>query len=142
VRSIPPSGWCDVDPDQLSTINPYNHEAVQQSEANGRDHEQIHGGNVRRVVSQKGPPSLAWRSASLDYVLGDARLRDLKPELEQFAVDARRTPKQILPARLPDQRTQFRLNRRSPSPSTRFSNANSAESRPDATEPAFQVGQS
>src|SRR3989442_13481870 len=27
-------------------------------------------------------PSLAWRPASLDHVLGDARLRDLKPELE------------------------------------------------------------
>jgi hypothetical protein len=54
-------------------MNPYNHEAVQQFEANGRDHEQIYGGNVRRVVSQKGPPSLTWRSASLDDVLGDAR---------------------------------------------------------------------
>ena len=56
---------------QLSTVNPYNHEAVQQFEANGRDHEQVHGGNVWRVVSQKGPPSLTWRSASLDHVLGD-----------------------------------------------------------------------
>jgi hypothetical protein len=28
------------------------------SEANGLDQEQIHGGNVRSVVSQKGPPSL------------------------------------------------------------------------------------
>src|SRR6202040_964201 len=33
-----------------SPINPYNHEAIQQFEANGRDHEQIHGGNVRSVV--------------------------------------------------------------------------------------------
>src|SRR4029077_552729 len=59
---------CDVDPDQLSTINPYNHEAVQQFEANGRDHEQIHGGNVRGVVTPKGPPSLTWRSSVLDHV--------------------------------------------------------------------------
>src|ERR1700686_4742599 len=62
---------CDVDPDEISAINPYNHETIQQFEANGRDHEQIHGGNVRRVVSQKGPPSLTWRSTSLDHVLGD-----------------------------------------------------------------------
>src|SRR5258708_17823536 len=61
----------DVDPDEISAVNPYNHEAVQQFEANGRDHEQIHGGNVRSVVSQKGPPSLTWRSTSLDHVLGD-----------------------------------------------------------------------
>jgi hypothetical protein len=42
------------------------------------------------VVTQKGAPSLVWRPASLDHVLGHARLRDLKPKLEQFAVDARR----------------------------------------------------
>jgi hypothetical protein len=47
-------------------------------------------------VTQEGSPSLAWRPLSLDNVLGDARLSDLKPELAQFAVDARRTPKQIL----------------------------------------------
>jgi hypothetical protein len=40
------------------------------------------------VVTQEGPPSLATRPASLDHVLGDTRLRDLQPELEQFAVNA------------------------------------------------------
>src|ERR1700682_5234554 len=62
---------CDVDPDEISAINPYNHEAIQQFKANGRDHQQIHGGNVRSVASQKGPPSLTWRSTPLDDVLGD-----------------------------------------------------------------------
>ena len=62
---------CDVDPDEISAINAYNHEAIQQFEANGRDHEQIHGGNVRSVVPQKGPPSLTRRPALLDHVLGD-----------------------------------------------------------------------
>jgi hypothetical protein len=42
---------------------------------------------------QEGPPSLAGRPPSFDHVLGDARLSDLKPELEQFAVDAWRAPK-------------------------------------------------
>src|SRR6202030_1412615 len=65
---------CDVDPDEFSAMNPHNHEAVQQFEANGRDHEHIHGGNVQSVVSQKGLPPLTWRSTSLDHVLGDARL--------------------------------------------------------------------
>src|ERR1700688_1113310 len=63
---------CDVNPDEISAIKPYNHEAVEHSEANGRDNEQIHGGNVRSVVSQKGPPPLAWWSSVLDHVLGDA----------------------------------------------------------------------
>jgi hypothetical protein len=48
---------CDVDPDEISAINPYNHEAIQQFEADGRDHEQIHGGNLRSAVAQKGLPS-------------------------------------------------------------------------------------
>src|SRR6202165_2307381 len=63
---------CDVTPDEISAIKPSNHEAVEHSEANGRDDEQIHGGNVRRVVSQKGPPPLAGWSSVLDHVLGDA----------------------------------------------------------------------
>jgi hypothetical protein len=42
------------------------------------------------VVAKKGAPSLARQTMPLDHVLGDARLRDLKPELEQFAMDARR----------------------------------------------------
>src|SRR5258705_6473868 len=39
--------------------------------ANGRDHEQIHGGNVRSVVSQKGLPPLTRRATSFHHVLGD-----------------------------------------------------------------------
>ena len=37
-------------------------------------------------------------SRRLNMYLGDARLRDLKPELEQFAVDAWRAPKRIFDA--------------------------------------------
>src|ERR1017187_896753 len=62
---------CDVDPYEISAIKPYNHKAVEDSKANCRDHEQIHGRHVRRVVSQKGQPSLTWRPASLDHVFGD-----------------------------------------------------------------------
>src|ERR1700737_1621711 len=62
---------CDADPDEISSIKPYDDEAIQQLKANGRHYEQIHGGDVRRVVSQKGPPFLTWRAASLDHVLGD-----------------------------------------------------------------------
>ena len=68
--------------------------------------------NVRRVVTQKGAPSLAWRLASLGHGLGDARLRDVKPELEQFAVDARRSPNRVLDAHPPDQHAEVRLDLR------------------------------
>jgi hypothetical protein len=42
-------------------------------------------------------------------------LGDLKPELEEFSVDARRAPKRIIDAHPPDQRAQVRLDLRPPS---------------------------
>jgi hypothetical protein len=84
-------------------------------EANGRGNEQVHGGNVRRVVTQKSAPSLARWAASLDHVLGDARLRDRKPELEQFAMDAGRTLERVLNAHSPYQRAEVRSDLRPPS---------------------------
>ena len=78
------------------------------------NNEQVHGGNVRRVVMQEGPPSLAGRPSPFDHVLGDARLRDLKPKLEQFSVNAWCPPKRILDAHPADQSAQLRVDLRSP----------------------------
>jgi hypothetical protein len=63
-------------------------------------------------LRQEGPPSLAGWLPSFHHVLGDARLRDLKPELEQFAVDAWRAPKRIFDADPPDQHAQFGVDLR------------------------------
>jgi hypothetical protein len=79
------------------------------------DNKQVHGGNVRRVVTQKGAPSLTGRRPSFDHVLGDARLRNFKPELEQFAMNTRCSPRRIFDAHPPDQRAQVRLDLRPPS---------------------------
>src|SRR6202051_584777 len=68
-------------------IQPDDDEGIEQVETDSWNNEQVHGGNVRRVVTQKSSPSLTGRPASFDYALGHARLRDLKPELEQFAVN-------------------------------------------------------
>src|SRR6266481_6734218 len=106
---------CDVDPDQVSAVEPDDDEGIEQIETDSWNNEQVHGGNVQRVVTQEGSPSLAGRPPPFDHVLGDARLRDLKPELEQFAVNAWRTPERILHAHPPDQRAQLRFDLRSPS---------------------------
>src|SRR6202790_323915 len=106
---------CDVGPDEVSAVEPHNDEGIEQVETDSWNNEQVHGGDVRRVVTQEGPPSLAGRPPSCDHVLGDARLRDLNPELEQFAVDAWRAPKRILHAHPPDQRAQLRFDLRSTS---------------------------
>src|ERR1019366_7209818 len=67
-RRIP----CDVDPDQISAVMADDDKGIEQVEANGWDNQQIHGGNVRRVVTQEGSPVLARRSTPLDHILGDA----------------------------------------------------------------------
>ena len=63
-------------------------EDIEQVEANGRGNEKVHGGDVRRMVTQESAPSRGGWSASLDHVLRDAGLSDLKAELEQLAMDA------------------------------------------------------
>jgi len=123
---------CDADPDELSAIQSHYDVGVEQVEASGWDNEQVHSGDILSMITQKDAPPLAWRPASLHHVFGDTRLRDLKPELEQFAVDARRAPKWVLDAHPPDQRALLRLDLWPPSPATRFSSASSAESRPCA----------
>src|SRR3984893_4271925 len=71
---------CDVDPDEVSAVEPDNDEGIEQVETDSWNNEQVHGGNDWRVVTQEGPPSLAWWPPPFDHVLGDTRLRHLKPE--------------------------------------------------------------
>src|SRR5216683_2121377 len=124
---------CDVDPDQVSAAEPDDDEGIEQVETDSWNNEQVHGGNVRRVVTQEGSPSLAGWPPSFDHVLGDARLRDLKPELEQFAVDAWRSPKRVLDIHPPDQHTQIGLDLWPPSPSARLPTPVAAKARPVPT---------
>src|SRR5260370_23341962 len=125
---------CDVDPDEVSAVESDNDEGIEQVETDSWNNEQVHGGNVRRVVTQEGSPSLAGRPPSFDHVLVYARLRDLKPELEQFAVDARRAPQRIFDAHPPDQYAQLRVDLRSPSLWARLPTPVAAKAGPGPTQ--------
>src|SRR5258706_8671701 len=103
-KLIPAKGWFRKSP-----------EGIEQVETDSWNNEQVHGGNGGRVVTQEGSPSVAGWPPSFDHVLGDARLRDLNRELEQFAVDAWRARKRIFDAHPPDQYAQLRGDLRSPS---------------------------
>src|SRR5262249_16422852 len=109
-----------VDPDEVSPVQPDDDEGIEQVEAKCRDNEQVNGGDVRRVVAQKGAPSLTWRSLPLDHVFGHRRLGDLKAELKQFAVDAWCAPQWVLDTHLPDQCAQLRVNLRPPAKRARL----------------------
>ena len=71
-------------------------------------------------ITQEGAPSLRGRFASLDHILRDAGLSDLKAELEQLAMDTRRSPQRIVDAHPPDQRAQLRVDLRSASKGAGF----------------------
>src|SRR4030088_2051756 len=45
---------CDVDPDEVSAAEPDDDEGIEQVETDSWNNEQVHGGNVRRVVTQEG----------------------------------------------------------------------------------------
>jgi hypothetical protein len=83
---------CDVDPNKISARQPDDDEDIEQVKPHCWNNKQVHGGDVRYVVTQEGAPSLGRRSISLDHVLRDARLSDLEAELEQLTMDARSSP--------------------------------------------------
>jgi hypothetical protein len=72
---------CDVDTDEVSAVEPDDGQGIEQVETDSWNNEQIHGRDVRRMVTQEGSPSVPGRRPSFDHVLGDARLRDLNPSL-------------------------------------------------------------
>jgi hypothetical protein len=54
-----------------------DHQGIEQLEANGRHDKHINGGDVRRVIAEKGVPALGrWPPPSL-HVLGNCRLGDI-----------------------------------------------------------------
>ena len=44
---------CDVDPDEVSAVQPDDDEGIEQVETDSCNNEQVHGGNVRRMVTQR-----------------------------------------------------------------------------------------
>src|ERR1035437_9075050 len=78
--------------------------------------------------------------AELDHsaeVSPDSRLFTSRIRFATGTVDARRTPKQILRAHLPDQRAQFCFDLRSPSPSMPFPTPIAAKAGPMPTHQRF-----
>src|ERR1700746_1863328 len=127
---------CDVDPDEISAVQPDDDEGIEQVEANGLEQRT----NPWRQCPARGYTRRCaipgWGAPSFDHVLGDARLRDLKPELEQFAGNAWRAPKRILAGS-----TRATLCRSAVAiPMGAISNASKNESRLNANARASRAG--
>jgi hypothetical protein len=95
----------NVQVQNLPPIMPNNKEAVQQLEGDRRDDEEIHGRDSCAMIANKGQPAPGkfWISGSSLHPAGDASLRYIETQHEQFAVDAGSTPGWVLPHHPEDQ---------------------------------------
>src|SRR5258708_2269878 len=73
---------CDVGPDEVSAAEPDDDEGIEQVETDSWNNEQVHGGNVRRVVVRRkvrhpwlgGPRRLTMYLATLDWATSNPSL--------------------------------------------------------------------
>jgi len=70
-------------------------EHVEHTAGRRRHHEEVDRGEIGDVVLKEGSPSLRKRLRATRHETGNGPLRDVEPELEQLAVDARRAPETI-----------------------------------------------
>src|SRR5712691_10095515 len=79
-------------------------------ECQGRNDEEIHGGNPVGVVAEKGLPPLGRRTSPSQHVFRNRRLGDIEAELEQLAMDPRRAPKRVFLAHTAHEISGFLIN--------------------------------
>src|SRR4029079_442934 len=95
---------------QPPALMPEDDQNEEQLETDSRHDQEVHGGDARRMVVQESLPGLLRPSPAPRDVLGDGRLSDLDPELEQFAVDAWSAPQPVGQAHLSDQAPDLQRN--------------------------------
>src|SRR3989442_14530980 len=72
-----------------------DHEHVKNAKGRGRHDEEVDRDEVGEMVPEERAPRLRGRFRATRHEPGDAALRDVEPELEQFAVNAWRSPERI-----------------------------------------------
>src|SRR4029453_7764981 len=107
-------------PQQLSPSMAQHKKGKQAFEGQRWNHAEINCCNRLRVIAQECPPGLGRRSAASHHVLGDRRLGELEPKLEQFAMNSRSPPQWIVFAHPPDETAQLALDSGPTWPSSRF----------------------
>jgi hypothetical protein len=87
----------------LPAIVRQNDHHVEQPKRRRCHYEHVDRGDAYRFVAQEAPPARRRPAVPPHHVLSDSSLTDLDAELEQLAMDARRTPQRVGVAHLPDQ---------------------------------------
>src|SRR6516164_11107825 len=78
-------------------------EYVQHLKPNGWHREEVDRYHTFDVILQERPPGLRRWLAASRHIFANAGFADVDAEFEEFAVDARRSPKRVLAAHSPNQ---------------------------------------
>jgi hypothetical protein len=105
----------DIEMDDSSAMMSERDENEEYAEPGGGNREEIEGDEILDMVGEKGPPRLGGRYAPLRHQPGHGALREVEAELEQFGMDARRTPEGIRRGHAPDQSLDLRVDGRATS---------------------------
>jgi hypothetical protein len=112
----------DFEVNNPSAIKAEHNQGIKELERRGGDDKHINRRKVGQVVAQKAPPGRGGKPGSPRHPSSDRGLADLDAKLEQFPVDAGRSPQWVVLAHAADQSADFcadlRSSRtaRSPSP--------------------------
>ena len=89
----------------LTPVVADDEKAVQNTKRERWDGEEVHRRNGLRMVSEERQPSLCriWISRGSPHPSRDTPFREIETQLEQFAVNARRSPGRILGKHSKDQ---------------------------------------
>src|ERR1700752_1326385 len=129
----------DVQVQNLPPIVANNKEAVQQLERYRRDRKEIHGSDRFAMIAKKGQPASGkfWISGRSLHPTGDAALRHIETEHEQFAVDAGSTPGGVLSHHPEDPALRSRSSFYQPARFPSRSGSSTSENLRDASAPPF-----
>src|SRR5258705_7365044 len=96
------------------TIMRQHQEHVQDLEPDRRHRKEVDGNQGLHVIVEEGPPGLGRRLAAAHQVFAHTGLADIDAELEQLAVNPRRSPEWVLTTHGPNQRADLFRHGRSP----------------------------
>ena len=103
--------WGDFEVSDPSAIEAEHDQGIKKLERRGDDYKHVNRGNVGQVVAQEAPPGRGGDFGPPGHPSSNCGLADLDAELEQFSVDAGRSPQRVVLAHTADQSSDFCADR-------------------------------
>jgi hypothetical protein len=100
----------DVEVNDAPPVVPEDHEAVEELEGHGRDHEEVDGRQGTDMVFEERLPGLRRRLARANHVLGDGRFGNIMAEEHQLGLNSRCSPERVLAAHAANKLADLRVD--------------------------------